>query len=140
MSNRSETADAESFSPQLLQTGNAGSHEDQLVEFVLHAGHEHEVVASQVGLNHRADVHNRRLAGSQRLGRYLSAAEKNRIDIESVLSKESLFFSDPDVALSEGQRRVAHGDLLDFLAARRACASNKKENHCNDSAKHFSPG
>ena len=52
----------------------------------------------------------------QSLRRHLPAAEKDRIDVESVLLEQPFFFSHPNMALRESQRRVAQADFLEFLA------------------------
>jgi len=46
----------------------------------------------------------------------LSAAEKDRVHVESVLFEQSFLFGHPNVALGKSQRRVAQADLPEFLA------------------------
>ena len=124
---RAEAADAEFFAFQLFQAGNAGAHENKLVKFVLHACDQHEVVAGEIGLDHRADVDDGRFAGRQGLRRYLAAAQKNRIDVETVALEQPLLFSDPNVALRKGQRRIAHGDSFQLLTPAQARVENRQQ-------------
>jgi hypothetical protein len=67
-------ADAVVFAPQLLELGNAWTRENNLVVTGFHRRHQHQVIARQVSLNHRADVNNRRIAGRQSLSGNLAAA------------------------------------------------------------------
>ena len=98
------------------QSLDIGPDEDKEIIPGLHGGDEHQVVAGQVGLNHRADVDDGRFTRGQGLRRHLPAAEKDRVHVESVLFEQSFLFCHPDVALGESQRRVAQADLLEFLA------------------------
>ena len=92
-----------------------GRTKHKLVKFVLHARDQHEVVAGEIGLNHRADVDDGRFTRGQCLCRYLAAAQENRIDVEAVALEQPLLFSYPDVALGKCQRRIAHGDSFQLL-------------------------
>src|SRR5205814_5302111 len=112
---RTEAADPKFFAFQLLQAGDAGPHEHQLVEFVLHADDEHQIISREISLNHRADVYDRWFAGGERLRRHLAAAQKNRIEFQAVFSKQPLFLRYPDMALGESERRITHRDPLELL-------------------------
>ena len=111
-----ESADAQVFSFQLFQSLDIGADEDEEIIPGLHGGDEHQIVAGQVGLNHRADVDDGRFAGGQSLRRHLPAAQKDRIDVESVLFEQAFLFGHPNMTLRERQGRVAQADFFELLA------------------------
>src|ERR1041385_413950 len=61
----------------------------------------------QAGLHYRADVDDGWVAGNQRLGRHLSAAEENNLRVETVFLEQTGVLSHPNVNLIIGDRRIA---------------------------------
>src|SRR3990170_4977642 len=112
---RSEPGYAESFSFELVQLSYSGTDEDDEIILGLHRRNERQVITLQAGLHDRADVHQRRVAGSQCLSRELAATGKDRLDIQAVLSEQSLLLADPNMALRGAEGRVADPDSLQFL-------------------------
>src|SRR5262245_25444442 len=119
VSRSAKAADAEIFSFELLKVGNSGTGEDDLVILVLHRGNEHEVIAREICLHHRANVYNGRVTANQSLGCHLTATQEDGLNLEAILVKESHLFGDPDVALPETERWIADSDFLQGLAAGR---------------------
>src|SRR5437867_2590125 len=78
----------------------------------LYGRYEHQVVARQVGLNNRDDVDDGRLARGQSLSRNLSSAQKDGIDIQTILFEQAFFFGNPDMALGESQERITEADFF----------------------------
>jgi hypothetical protein len=48
----------------------------------------------------------------------LSSSEKDGLHIQTILFKESLLFTNPNMALGKGQRWIAYPDFLEFLGNR----------------------
>src|SRR5262245_48672866 len=99
----SKSTDAEIFPFELLKVGNAGTGEHDLVILILHRGNEHEVITREIRLHHRANVYNRRVTANQSLGRHLTAAQEDGLDLETILVEQSHLPGDPDVALPKTQ-------------------------------------
>src|SRR5215510_4090064 len=114
-----KSTDAKIFSFELFKVGNSGTGEHDLVILVLHRGNEHEVIAREIRLHHRADVYNRRVSANQSLGRDLTATQEDGLDLETILVEQSHLFSYPDVALTKTQRWITDPDFLQGLAAGR---------------------
>src|SRR3989337_2606284 len=112
---RSKPGDAESSSFELFQLGYSGADEHEEIIPRLHSRNERQVKTLQTGLHNRADVHQRRVAGSQRLSCDLAATKKDGLDIQAVLSEESLLLANPNMALRGAEGRVADPDSLQFL-------------------------
>src|SRR5215510_904770 len=119
VSRSAKAADAEIFPFELFKVGNSGTGEDDLVILVLHRGNEHEIIAREVRLHHRADVYNRRVSANQSLGRDLTATQEDGLDLETILVEQSHLFGYPDVALTKTQRWITDADFLQGLAAGR---------------------
>src|SRR5262245_30004323 len=114
-----KSADAEVFPFELLKIGNSGTSEYDLIILVFDRGNEHEVIAREIRLHDRANVYNRRVSANQSLGRHLTAAQEDRLDLEAILVEQSYLFGYPDVALTKTQRWITDPDFLQGLAARR---------------------
>src|SRR3990172_1307961 len=112
---RSEPGYAESSSFELFQLRYCGADEHDEIIFALHRRNERQVKTLQAGLHDRADVHERRIAGSQGLSRDLAATEKDGLDIQAVLSEQSLLLGDPNMTLRCAERWIADPDSLQFL-------------------------
>ena len=95
--------------------GDTGTSKNDQVIPGFHSGDEHDVVALDRRLNHRADINDGRIAADQSLSRHLSAAEKDGLDFQAVFIEQPLLLGDPNVALAKTQRRIADLDLLEAL-------------------------
>src|SRR5215475_3627685 len=111
-----KSTDAKIFSFELFKVGNSGTGEHDLVILVLHRGNEHEVIAREIRLHHRANVYNRRVTANQSLGRHLTASQEDGLDLETILVEQSHLPGDPDVALPKTQRWITDSDFLQGLA------------------------
>ena len=98
MGRRTVAANAELLAFEFFEFVDAFAGENNLIVLCFHGGDEHEVVALQARLHDRADVDDRRIAGHQRLGRHLAAAQKDRLDFQAVFGEQAHFFRHPDVA------------------------------------------
>src|SRR6476660_4150920 len=115
MRRRAETADGEPLAFEIFELVDAFARKDNLIVVVLHGGDEHEVVTLQARLDNRTDVNDRRITGDQSLGRHLSAAQEDRLDLKLILGKESHFSGNPNIALTKTERRVADANSLQGL-------------------------
>src|SRR5499426_1446167 len=114
-----KSTDAEFFSFELFKVGNPGTGEHDLVILVFNRGNEHEVVAREIRLHHRANVYDRRVTADQSLGRDLTATQEDGLDLETILVEQSHLFGYPDVALTKTQRWITDADFRQGLAAGR---------------------
>ena len=81
---RAKAAHAEAFSLELLDLGYIRTGDNRIIITVFRRGDENDIMPLQAGLDHRADIDDRRIAGDQRLRRHLSAAEENNFGIQTV--------------------------------------------------------
>jgi hypothetical protein len=72
-------------------------------------------MALQVGDNHVADGHNRRVAAGEGLNCDFSTAQEYPLDIESVLAEYSFVFSYPKLRLARTDRRIANAKFVGRL-------------------------
>ena len=66
----------------------------------------------QIGDDDVADGDDRRIAAGEGLDGDLSAAQKNQLDVESVLAKNPFVFGDPELRLARADRRITMRILL----------------------------
>src|ERR1043165_6756841 len=84
-----EAADAEAFALELLQLGDAGPGKNDLIVCRFYRGDEHEIKPRQIGLNHRTDIDDGWIAAGKGLGGDLAAAQKDRLDLQSILVEQA---------------------------------------------------
>ena len=87
-----------------------------LVVRVFDRADEHDVVALQIGDDHVADGNQGWIAAGEGLNRYLSAAEKYQLDIETMLAEYPFVLGNPELRLARADRRITDANFTERLS------------------------
>jgi hypothetical protein len=87
-------------------------------------------VSLEPGLHDGADIHDRRVAGDERLGRQLAASKEDQLRVQAVFFEQAGFLGDPDMDLIVGDRGIADLDPFELLAL-DGSKRQEQPNSCN---------
>src|SRR4030095_4600061 len=115
---RSEAADAEALALQLLHLHDGPwTGENTLVIRVFHRAAEYDVIPLQIRNDNIADRDDGRIAAGKRLNRHLPAAQKNQLNVQPILAKNSFILRHPELPLPRAERWIADPNLVERLSA-----------------------